>query len=111
MKFFGTKRVIIEHEKIEGYCLNENHPVGKHKAKVFASALGINSKDAEWLINQIRDKLPECEAVTWQEDEYGIRYQVEMQIENGLKKAIISTIWLYSVPEDHLRLITCYVKQ
>ena len=26
MKFSGTKRVIIEHEKIEGYCLYENHP-------------------------------------------------------------------------------------
>jgi len=51
--------------------LNENHPVGKHKATVCASALGIISNDAEWLINQIRDKLPECEAVKRQEEENG----------------------------------------
>jgi len=52
-----------------------DYPVGKHKAKVFNSALGITSKDTVWLIDQILEKLPECEAQEWYEDEFGIRYQ------------------------------------
>lgn len=27
--------------KLTGYCLNPEHPRGKHKARVFASALGF----------------------------------------------------------------------
>ena len=85
--------------------------LGKHKAKVFNSALGITSKDTVWLIDQRLEKLPECEAQKWHEDEFGIRYQVDMMIENGIKKALISTIWLYSSHDLNLRLITCYVKK
>jgi hypothetical protein len=32
--------------KLEGYALNEEHPSGKHKARVFAAALGLTAADA-----------------------------------------------------------------
>ena len=83
----------IDIEKIEDYCLNKEHPVGKHKAKVFHSVLGINAHDSIWLKKQILEKLPESEAKKRYDDQFGIRYQVDIMIQKGNKKALISTIW------------------
>ncbi|MBW4564553.1 MAG: hypothetical protein KME32_26170 [Mojavia pulchra JT2-VF2] len=38
MKLLNPERAIVETEKIAGYCLNPEHPQGKHKARVFQSA-------------------------------------------------------------------------
>ena len=32
--------------KLRSYCLNPRHPRGRHKARVFASALGITRENA-----------------------------------------------------------------
>jgi hypothetical protein len=32
--------------KLHDYCLNETHPRGRHKARLFARALGISTGDA-----------------------------------------------------------------
>ncbi len=40
---------IVDIDKLSGYCLNPQHEDGKHKARVFAAALGIMQADAEWL--------------------------------------------------------------
>jgi hypothetical protein len=39
--------------KLRDYCLNANHEEGKHKARVFASALGLRAADAEWMRDQL----------------------------------------------------------
>jgi hypothetical protein len=47
MKLQNGDRAIIPIGKLLGYCLNPNHPKGKHKARVFKSALGITADNAE----------------------------------------------------------------
>ncbi|WP_372726680.1 DUF6883 domain-containing protein [Nostoc sp. TCL26-01] len=37
-KLPNPERAIVEAEKIAGYCLNPEHPEGKHKARVFKSS-------------------------------------------------------------------------
>ena len=44
------QRAVILREKLEGYSLNPEHPVGKHKAIVFKSALGY--EQANWQLLQ-----------------------------------------------------------
>ncbi|MEH1788358.1 MAG: DUF6883 domain-containing protein [Nostoc sp.] len=39
MKLPNPECAIVEIDKIAGYCLNPEHPEGKHKARVFKSAL------------------------------------------------------------------------
>jgi hypothetical protein len=39
--------------KLRDYCLNPYHEDGKHKARVFKSALGVGRADAEWLRERI----------------------------------------------------------
>jgi len=49
MKLPHPERAIVEIEKIAGYCLNPEHPEGKHKARVFKSALNLDLDNAEEL--------------------------------------------------------------
>ena len=39
------QKAVIRQDKTEGYVLNPIHPVGKHKAIVFKSALGFTQTD------------------------------------------------------------------
>ena len=39
----------IDIRKLRDYCLNRNHPTGKHKAQVFESKLGLAEGDAQLL--------------------------------------------------------------
>lgn len=38
-------RAVVPREKLEHYLLDLEHPVGRHKARVFAAALGIHRGD------------------------------------------------------------------
>ena len=37
MKMPGGEAAIVDLAKLTGYCLNPEHPRGKHKARVFAA--------------------------------------------------------------------------
>lgn len=49
MKLPNGDRAEIPMQKLIGYCLNPEHPSGKHKARVFESALGITAEDVDVL--------------------------------------------------------------
>jgi hypothetical protein len=40
---------ILDIRKIEDYCLSPSHPRGRHKARVFREALGLQRSDGAWL--------------------------------------------------------------
>ncbi|MBR2392844.1 MAG: hypothetical protein IKA93_04660, partial [Elusimicrobiaceae bacterium] len=42
-------------EKVQGYFLNSNHPVGKHKARVLNSVLGYHYENWEELSDKMFD--------------------------------------------------------
>ena len=104
------KQAFIAIEKLKDYCLNPFHPVGKGKAIVFESALGLTSIDAGYLKRMIIEKLSRSEATLGKEDQYGKRYTVDMKIRNLDKEAVIRTGWITKRNENFPRLITCYVK-
>ena len=104
------ERAFIAIEKLKDYCLNPFHPVGKDKAIVFRSAFGLTGQDADYLKRMIIEKLPESEAMSGKEDQYGKRYTVDMKIRNLNKEAVIRTGWIIKKSESFPRLTTCYVK-
>ncbi|KOR29243.1 hypothetical protein TI05_15475, partial [Achromatium sp. WMS3] len=53
---------IINIDKLSGYCLNSEHPDGRHKAKVFMSALNLGKDDAEILKSALLKAIKENEA-------------------------------------------------
>ena len=53
MKLPNSDRAVVEIAKLRDYCLNPEHPHGKHKARVFAAALGLTADQAETLRDEL----------------------------------------------------------
>ena len=49
MRLPNAEHAAIDIEKLKDYCLNPEHPKGKHKARVFYEKLGLTRNDAELL--------------------------------------------------------------
>ena len=49
MQLPGGTNAIVEISKLRNYCLDPHHPRGRHKARVFLSALGLGQTDADFL--------------------------------------------------------------
>jgi hypothetical protein len=64
---------VVDIRKIRDYCLSPDHPRGRHKARVFAVALGLTLEDAEELRNALLGAARNHEAVVTGRDEYGQR--------------------------------------
>ncbi|MEK6780246.1 MAG: DUF6883 domain-containing protein [Bacteroidota bacterium] len=102
----------IDISKLKDYCLNENHPIGKFKARVFLSALSISSKNADFLKSEILKGLHLYNSIETSSTRYGKRYLVDMIILNfdNTKKADVRTVWIIPNDDENPKLISCYVK-
>lgn len=105
----NSSSAIIDIDKIRDYCLNPEHPRGKHKARVFESALGLTQADAETLRSLILDEVANAECVRGVADQYGERFFVDSVISHGEHSASIRTAWIVPTAEEFPRLTTCYV--
>jgi hypothetical protein len=66
-KLPGGDRAIVDIAKVRDYRLNPAHPRGRHKPRVFASALGLRAADAEFLCGKLLR--PRNEAIPGDADE------------------------------------------
>lgn len=105
----NADRVVIDLNKLAGYCLSPTHPVGRHKAAVFKSALGLTAADTFVLTDLIRQGVLTQPATLGRADEYGQRYQVDIPITTEVGTAIVRTAWIIPTGEESARLVTCYV--
>ena len=103
------QNAIVKIEKLSGYCLNEYHPIGKHKARVFKSMLGITSDLAFKLKEQILSKIQLYNAVERNSDEYGMRYFVDIDINNNNNTAKVRTSWIIKKNESNPILTSCFI--
>ena len=98
-------------DKLRDYAFNADHPLGKHKARVFRSALGIGQDDWPYLRDQILGRVADAAVTAIRpKPPHGLEYEVRMPIEglNGETHPII-TGWLV-VEEGPPRLLTTYVE-
>ena len=100
-------RATIDPRKLVDYALNPNHPEGRHKARVFLSALGITAADGDWLANSILSSLSRSEAILQETVRWGRIFRVDMEITRGTRCAKIRTGWLCTSKEA--KLLTCFV--
>ena len=109
MPFSNAEQAVVEIRKLREYCLNPSHPRGKHKARVFESALELTREDAEQLRSALLTAVREEEAEWIFEDEYGIRYRIEFEMERSSRRAKIRSIWIVRPDESLPRSVTCYI--
>ncbi len=95
--------------KLRDYALDPIHSKGKHKARVFASALGLTRNDAEWLRDELLRAASELDCTLGPLTPHGQRYVVDLGLAHGEKACRIRSVWNIRPNEDFPRLITCFV--
>ena len=100
----------IPREKLEHYALDPEHPLGRHKARVFRSALGIGQRDWEYLRDQILAAVPSAAVATVRVISWGTLYDVPILVEglNG-ETHEVTTAWIIESEDDVPKLVSTYV--
>ena len=113
MRLPNVENAVVDIAKIRDYCLNPDHPEGKHKARVFLKALGIDKNDADRLKQIILKAVLTAEAIAEEASEYGRRFVVDFRVswskESVTRAALVRTAWIIRVEEDFPRLATCFI--
>lgn len=112
MKLPNAENAVIDISKLRDYCLNPNHPEGKHKARAFKEKLGYDSGDVELLRRVIIEGILKADAVEQRSTPYGRRFRVDFEVERAVGviwyKAVIRTAWIIRNDENFPRLTTCF---
>ncbi|MDP9374189.1 MAG: hypothetical protein M3Q65_17390 [Chloroflexota bacterium] len=114
MEFGGTRipnaeRAVVEIAKLRDYCLNPEHPRGRHRARVFAAVLGMTAADAGDLHSALLAAVRANDATPTEQDQYGQRYVVDFAMSGAAGQAVIQSSWIVRQGEDFPRLTSCYV--
>ncbi len=109
MKLPNPERAVVDVRKLRDYCLNPNHQRGRHKARVFQSALGITAYEAEELRTALLYAARTYDAQPVETDEHGQRFMIEFEMQRGDKRAVVHSGWIVRKGETFARLTSCYV--
>lgn len=93
--------------KIQGYFLNSNHPVGKHKARVMNSVLGFNYNNWQELSDIIYREIQNNPVSKIVKTKFGTRYTVNITVLGKKNKSmVLKTVWQIDNTSNIPRLIT-----
>jgi hypothetical protein len=109
MKLPNADRAIIPIEKLVGYCLNPEHPKGKHKARVFQAVLGITRENADRLYELVRQAAIAGEVVQERSTQFGQEFKVDWTIP-GLDRVQLRTLWIISSELTIPQLVSAFIK-
>jgi hypothetical protein len=110
MKLPNPHKAVVEIEKLRDYSLNPNHPIGKHKARVFTSALHLTMQDAAWLRERALGIALTSEAVQGLPSVFGHKYVIDSVIDHQGMSALVRFCWIMEFGTDFPRLTSCYVR-
>jgi hypothetical protein len=108
MKLPNGERAIVDPAKLLDYCLSPNHFIGRHKARVFASA-GFRREDAEQLRALLLWAAANVEVHSRDSHPFGERYILDFEVPREGRTVIIRSAWMTGHGEAVPRLTTCYV--
>jgi len=109
MKLPNAERAFVDIAKLRDYSLDPVHPEGKHKARVFAAALGLSRNDADWLCEQLLSVARSHECSMGRKTIHGQRYVLDFMLARDGKSAHLRSVWNVRPMEDFPRLVTCFV--
>lgn len=110
MRLPGGDNAIVDRDKLAGYCLNPEHPRGKHKAHVFATVLGYTLQNVDELRTALMEAAANGDAELTFSDRFGDRYVIDFQVTGPRGTGIVRSTWILRHGDDAPRLTSCYVK-
>lgn len=105
--------IVIDPRKLTHYALDPENPKGKNKALMFAQHLGYTKDNYQALLDQIYQKVLNAEAIAQSQDQYGTRYQIDLEIQ-GIEPEQLETVrtgWLIPENGQYARLTTLFIKK
>lgn len=105
----GDRAIIDVAGKLLGYCLNHEHRLGRHKARVFSSALGITSDDPTGLVDALRAAAAGGDAQMRKTNDFGAEYEIQFSMDGPHGPCIVLSAWFIDKTTDVPRLTNCYV--
>ncbi len=86
---------IADVRKLRDYALNEEHPVGKHKARLFRELLAVTKDDWRFVAEQLVAGLQRSLIERPRKSEHGLQYQVDVPVQgrNGVTK-LVTSAWI-----------------
>lgn len=111
MRLPNGERTIVGLRKLRDYCLNPDSTRGRHKARVFATALGITTADAATLRTKLLEVARTGDAQTRELDLYGQRDTIDFALETAVGKATVRSGWIVLHGKPAPRLTTCSVRK
>lgn len=109
MKIPNAESAFVDIVKLRDYSLSPEHEEGKHKARVFAVALGLTVDHAEWLREKLLAAAKTKDCRLGRKTEFGQRYLVDFELTREQKSARLRSVWIVRRDENLPRLVTCYV--
>lgn len=109
MKLPNGDRAIIPLKKLTGYCLNPDHPKGKHKARLFKAVLGITIDHVDYLYALVQRAAVEGDIVQQSTTNFGEEYKLDWLIPDtgGVE---LRTLWIVESESDTPRLVSAFIK-
>lgn len=93
--------------KLEKYCLNPLHRLGRHKARAFESILGIALENKEILSKALREAAGNSmDAVDLGDNGFGRVYSLKFDLVTETGAAKIMSIWIILRNETFPKLVT-----
>jgi hypothetical protein len=97
-------------EKLEEHVLNPRHARGRHKARVFASVLGITRDNQEILANALRQAASNStDAISTGNEGFGATFEIRFRLTGDKGTATVLSAWIIRNGEDFPRLTTCFI--
>lgn len=109
MKLPNANQAIVEIEKLRSYSLSPEHPVGKHKARVFAAALSLDQTHAEEMRERLLQAASAFDCVPTKNNAFGQTYEMDFMLTHESRSALVRAVWIIRPNEDSPRLVTFHV--
>lgn len=103
-----AEKALVSEEKLNGYTLNQDHPVGKYKARQFEQVLGLTTEHVAYVKIQLLQGLTVYQAFPQRRDAYGQRFEVPMPLSGPKGRTIVITGWIVDASRS-LRYLTARV--
>jgi hypothetical protein len=113
MRLPNARFATLDIRKLADYCLSPTHPRGRHKARVFRAALGIEQADAAWLREVLLVGVTTAEALEMSQDAHGTTWRADLQVVRPGSapggNAVVRTLWIVPPGLGVPRFVTCWV--
>ena len=105
MKLPRADEVRIDERKVRDYLLSRTHPVGRFKARVFAT-VGFDETMVGAFVAEVRRIAAAGEVLDVEDTEFGPKYTVPGDLKGPAGGLQVMTVWIQEIGQRDVRLVT-----